>query len=366
MTRTVLAIQHVACEDLGSLETALRRFGFAIETIDATVANLQGFDPLRPDLLVVLGGPIGVYEVDAYPFLDDEIALIRARLAAERPTLGICLGAQLIAKALGADIYPGTQGKEIGWAPISAGKDAAPYSALVGIAATQLPVLHWHGDTFDLPPGCRHLVATAAYPNQAFALGRHVLALQFHLEVSALGMERWFVAHAGELGQQRIDVPRLRAQSRQYAPALQTAAALFWNQWLKEAFGDEMPLPDSGPNIAGRFWLENQGGMLAGRGRIELLEWVRDTGSINEAAKSMKMSYKAAWDMIDGLNREAAGPVVVRVKGGRMGGGSRLTPHGQALIDTYRRMEREHGAFLKQLLSRYAAELSCGPAEPER
>lgn len=245
MTRTVLAISHIACEDLGTLETALRRFGFTIETVDAAVADLKGIDPLRPDLLVILGGPISVYEADAYPFIDDEIALIRARLAAERPTLGICLGAQLIAKALDAEVYPGTQGKEIGWAPLLPGKEAARYPALAEMAASRLPVLHWHGDTFDLPPGCRHLAATAAYPNQAFAVGRHALALQFHLEVTAAGMERWFVAHACELGQQRIGIPQLRAQSLRHAPALAAAAARFWNHWLSEAFGEEMVMADS-------------------------------------------------------------------------------------------------------------------------
>jgi GMP synthase (glutamine-hydrolysing) len=356
MMRTALAIGHVACEDLGSLETALRRFGFAIETADAAVADLKGIDPLRPDLLVILGGPVSVYDAGAYPFIGDEIALIRARLGAERPTLGICLGAQLMAKALGADVYPGTQGKEIGWAPLLPGKDAARCPALADMAASQLPVLHWHGDTFDLPAGCSHLAATPAYPNQAFAVGRHALALQFHLEVAAAGMERWFVAHACELGQQRIDVAQLRAQSRRFAPALQAAAAAFWENWLTEAFGDageDALLPDAGLDIAGRFWLENREGMLAGRGRIELLEYVRDTGSIREAAKAMKMSYKAAWDTVDALNRKACRPVVARTKGGYLGGGSRLTPYGRALVCAYRCMEREQGAFLERLLERY-------------
>jgi GMP synthase (glutamine-hydrolysing) len=236
MIRKALAITHVACEDLGSLGTELQRLGFAIEVIEAAVADLRSVDPLSPDLLVILGGPISVYESDAYPFIDDEIEIIRSRLAAKRPVIGICLGAQLMAKALGANVYPGTQGKEIGWAPVRAGGDASLYPAFAEILTPDLHVLHWHGDTFDLPPSCCHLAGTLAYPNQAFAVGRHALALQFHLEVTARGMEQWFVTHACELSQQRIDVPQLRAQTLHFAPELEVVAQHFWRRWLADVF----------------------------------------------------------------------------------------------------------------------------------
>jgi GMP synthase (glutamine-hydrolysing) len=121
--RTALAITHVAFEDLGSLGMELVQAGFNIQFIDACTANLRAFDALDPDLVIVLGGPIGIYERDAYPFLEAEILLLRARLAAKRSTLGICLGAQLMAAALGARVYPGSYGKELGWAPIHTDSD---------------------------------------------------------------------------------------------------------------------------------------------------------------------------------------------------------------------------------------------------
>src|ERR1700677_3693127 len=205
--QTALAMTHVAFEDLGSLAPELTRAGYAIETIDACTADLSAIDPLHPDLLVILGGPIGVYEQEAYPFLGAELDLIRLRLAEKRPTLGICLSAQLIAAAAGASVYPGTQGKEIGWGPISAAPDARHYPEFSGLLVSGLRVLHWHGDTFDLPPNAYHLARTKAYSNQAFAIGGHALALQFHPEVTVRGLERWYVGHACELGSAQIHVP---------------------------------------------------------------------------------------------------------------------------------------------------------------
>jgi GMP synthase (glutamine-hydrolysing) len=230
--RRALAMTHVEFEDLGSLEPELTRAGYAIESIDACIADLPAIDPLRPDLLVILGGPIGVYEQEAYPFLDAELNLIRLRLAEKRPTLGICLGAQLIAAATGASVYSGTQGKEIGWGSISAGPDVARYPEFAGLLTPGLQVLHWHGDTFNLPTNAYHLARTSAYSNQAFAIDRHVLGLQFHTEVTARGLERWYVGHACELGSAGIEVPLLRQQSKTFAPALEDAAQRFWREWL--------------------------------------------------------------------------------------------------------------------------------------
>ena len=226
-----IAINHVAFEDLGSLEGALERAGYAIEFVNACGADLRGLDA-KADLLVVLGGPIGVYDDEAYPFVKAEIDLIRRRLAERRPMLGICLGAQLIAAAAGASVHPGTQGKEIGWGPLYAGRDAALYPEFAPLLSGDLRVLHWHGDTFDLPEGSHHLAGTSAYPNQAFAIGRHALGFQFHPEVTAGGLERWYVGHACELGSAGISVPKLREESQAFAPALEDATRRFWGDWL--------------------------------------------------------------------------------------------------------------------------------------
>jgi len=230
--RKAVAITHVAFEDLGSLETELTRAGYAIELVDACTSDLRAIAHSKPDLLVVLGGPIGVYDNRDYPFLNPELELIRSRLAGKRPTIGVCLGAQLIAAAAGASVYPGAQGKEIGWSPLHGGSDAALFPEFAAFLAAGQPVLHWHGDTFDLPSGSRHLAASGVYPNQAFAIERHALGLQFHLEVTARGLERWYVGHTCELGKAGISVPQLRHDGEVFAPALEDVARLFWNEWL--------------------------------------------------------------------------------------------------------------------------------------
>jgi GMP synthase (glutamine-hydrolysing) len=180
VARTAIAIRHVHFEDLGAFDVVLRRHGYAVHYCDAGIDDIAGVDPLAPDLIIVLGGPIGVYDELAYPFLGHELALLERRLAAARPTLGICLGAQMIARALGARVYP-APAKEIGWGELQlseAGRNG-PLRHFTGV-----PVLHWHGDTFDLPQGAELLASTEICPNQAFSFGRRAFACQFHPEVS--------------------------------------------------------------------------------------------------------------------------------------------------------------------------------------
>jgi GMP synthase (glutamine-hydrolysing) len=234
--RTTLAITHVAFEDLGSLGIELTHADFNIQVVDACTTNFRAIDALDPDLVVVLGGPVGVYECHTYPFIEVEIQLLRARLAAKRPTLGICLGAQLMAAALGARVYPGSYGKELGWAPIHPDSDCSVPPWFGALLNPELRVLHWHGDTFDLPAGTARLAGTAHYANQAFVVGNYALALQFHPEVTVQGLERWYVGHANELAQAGVCVRRLREESHAYGPELETAARQVWRQWLDQLF----------------------------------------------------------------------------------------------------------------------------------
>ncbi|HEY1803292.1 MAG TPA: glutamine amidotransferase [Terracidiphilus sp.] len=227
-----VVFSHLPFEDLGSLEPELLRRGFEIETIDVTTARFPLSAAEQCDLLIVMGGPIGVYDSVDYPFLSCEIDAIRHRLAARKPTLGICLGAQLISAALGARVYPGSNGPEIGWFPILPADPSPTPDWFAPLCTENLRMFHWHGDTFDLPPGAQHLAWTATYENQAFAIGNYALALQFHPEVTASGLERWYVGHTCELRQKRISIPQLRADAHLYAPALLQAASQFWKLWL--------------------------------------------------------------------------------------------------------------------------------------
>ena len=218
--RRAVAIRHVAFEDLGTLGDVLANRGFDISYIEAGRDDLAAAGD--PDLLVVLGGPIGAYEADAYPFLAGETKLIEARLRANKPTLGVCLGAQLMAQALGARVYPSGV-KEIGWARIEL-TDAGRGSCLAALSDT--PVLHWHGDTFDLPAGATHLAASAMVKHQAYAWGPAALALQFHIEVKGADLEKWFIGHAAEIAATKsVSVTGLRADTARLAPALEKEGA---------------------------------------------------------------------------------------------------------------------------------------------
>jgi GMP synthase (glutamine-hydrolysing) len=228
MSKSAVAIRHVAFEDLGSAAEVLKANGYAAEYLEAAVDDLNVAKARDADLLVVLGGPIGAYDEELYPFLTQELAVLEHRLTRDLPTLGICLGAQLMARALGARVFPGGK-KEIGWSRLKLSEAGARGV----LAPLECPVFHWHGDTFDLPAGAVHLAASDLYEQQAFAWKRHGLALQFHVEATARGLERWYVGHSSELGASGIDVRELRAAARENGPALEPAGRRALGAWLR-------------------------------------------------------------------------------------------------------------------------------------
>lgn len=228
MTRRAVAIRHVAFEDLGLLAPLLAERGYRVRYLDAGVDAIAPEASIDAELLVVLGGPIGVYEEAAYPFLRDELAAIGARLRAGLPTLGICLGAQLMARALGAEVRP-TGAKEIGYAPVTLIEEGSR-SVLAPLAGT--PVLHWHGDEFAIPLGAQRLAETPGFPNQAFSLGARVLGLQFHIEAEPRRLEQWLIGHAHELATAGIDPGRIRDDAARFGPALEAAAREVLADWL--------------------------------------------------------------------------------------------------------------------------------------
>lgn len=228
--KRALAIRHVAFEDLGILPELLQERGFSPFHRDAGVDRLDDLRLTQEDLLVVLGGPIGAYEEALYPFLTDELRLIEACLHNNVPVMGICLGAQLLARALGARVYPGSA-REIGIAPVTL-TDPGRVSCLRHLEAAGHQVLHWHGDTFDLPAGATRLASTAVTANQAFSVGTGVLALQFHMEADPVRFERWLIGHAAELSGAGIDVVALRARFRQEGPGMAAAGAKVAQEWL--------------------------------------------------------------------------------------------------------------------------------------
>jgi GMP synthase (glutamine-hydrolysing) len=187
-----VALQHVPYEGPGLIAAEADRRGTPL-----SVCHLYRGDrlPAPDDLeeldgLVVMGGPMGVGDTAAHPYLAGEIELLAAATAAGIPVLGVCLGAQLLAAALGANVYRGEQ-PEIGQGTVSLTAGGRADSVLGAAGQDELPVVHWHQDTFDLPPGAVRLAGSELYPNQAFRAGGHTYGLQFHVEVDRALAEDW-------------------------------------------------------------------------------------------------------------------------------------------------------------------------------
>ncbi|MES9981589.1 MAG: glutamine amidotransferase, partial [Candidatus Thiodiazotropha sp. 6PLUC5] len=174
--------------------------------------------------------PIGVYEEDRYPFLAIEREALSLRIKQDRPTLGICLGAQLIAAASGAEVYAGNI-KEIGWGKLQL-TEAGKNSCLA--ALEEIPVLHWHGDTFNLPDGATLLAGNDNYPHQAFSLGRNILGLQFHPEIDISHIEQWLIGHCFEMNAAEIDPVALRHRSHEVQGVVEPAARQLLEVWLEQ------------------------------------------------------------------------------------------------------------------------------------
>lgn len=208
-----VVMQHEEDEGPGLLGPALEAAGFTL------VKRFRGVkrEDVDAELVVVLGGAMGVYEADRHPFLGEELALLIERLALSRPVLGICLGAQLLAAAGGSEVFLGKNGLEVGVAPVRWTKEGQADPVLAGVRP-RTTVAHWHQDTFKPVPGAALLASTDRYSQQAFRLGDSY-GFQFHLELTADEFERW-LAHGEEelvelyekdMNELRSQLPKLRA-----------------------------------------------------------------------------------------------------------------------------------------------------------
>ncbi len=203
----ILVLQHHEVETPGVFGEVLAERDFFVHTVRLDLAEPVPPDPDGFAGLVVMGGPMSVYEGARYPWLEDEDRLIRGAIRSDLPTLGVCLGSQLIAKAAGASVAPGPE-KEIGWYPLRLSAEGRR-DPVLGALPERFEAFEWHGDVFDLPPGAVSLAASALYPLQAFRLGRRVYGLLFHLEVTGAMVRRMAEAFRDELAALR-DAERVR------------------------------------------------------------------------------------------------------------------------------------------------------------
>ena len=233
MTRTALVLQHDPAIHLGNLAPVLADHGYEVRIVDVTHEDVSALDPTAAELVVVLGGEMGAYQTNEFPHLATELALLRERLDAERPTIGVCLGAQLIAAALGERVYRGDT-TQIGFRLVEATAEGGQ-SPLRHF--DDVPVVQWHGDTFDLPKRATRLASSSDYANEAFAIGDFALAVQFHPEVTDEMHEEW-VADAtrpdgtGELDRHAIDPDALRRERELYSARMQEASRAAFSEWL--------------------------------------------------------------------------------------------------------------------------------------
>ena len=223
MPSRVLIIQHVECEAPGLAEAPLRSQGARLSFVGGHRGGPVPADPRPWDGILVLGGPMNADETLRYPFLAAERMLLEKALAENTPVLGICLGAQILARALGAPVYKARR-PEVGFCRVDF-EPAARSDALFGTFPNYLEVFQWHGDTFDLPRGAEHLASSGVCPNQAFRAGQ-AWALQFHLEVTQPIARSWMAAYGGVPlhGIARFN-PRLRQEVAQPARFSQMASA---------------------------------------------------------------------------------------------------------------------------------------------
>jgi GMP synthase-like glutamine amidotransferase len=238
---TCLVVQHAEPESAFTIADALEAAGVSVDTRrvfegDALPETATGLDGL-----VVMGGSMAAYSDEGFPSRKDELILITDAINSGKPTLGVCLGAQLVAVAAGGSAYRGNSGAEIGWFAVTATEEF-PEDPLFAGVPRELTVLQWHGDTFDMPPGAGLLMSSSTYTNQAFRIGDVVWGMQFHLEVDVPALEGFLDAFASELR----DVPNEPDQMRRDAPSAVHALA----PWRDLVFGRFARLvADRGPEL---------------------------------------------------------------------------------------------------------------------
>lgn len=232
--KTALVLTHERHEGPGQFGAILTSRGYGQKIIFTPEESVNDYDPISPDIVLIMGGPMGVYEENIYPFLKDEKQFLARRIKADKPTLGVCLGAQLISAALGETVYKGRPGQEIGWNPLKL-TSAAKNHPVRHLDPANTNMFHWHGDTFDLPKDAELLASSSMYPNQIYRVGNNVLALQCHPEVTPDLADEWLDTMPGEVAASKLvnGLDELRVQTKKNIDTMNRQSKLFFEEWLE-------------------------------------------------------------------------------------------------------------------------------------
>jgi GMP synthase (glutamine-hydrolysing) len=226
----VVVLQHHPVEALGNIAGALEGCALAWQYVRIFDGQPVPRDLKGAGALIVMGGPMGVYQHERYPFIRDELKLIESAVAAKMPVLGVCLGAQMVAAALGAKVEKNPAGKEIGWHPVRLSPLARDDRLLRDADETVMP-FHWHGDIFEAPAGAVALASSGRTPCQAFRYGDNVYALQFHIEVTRDGVAAMADAFARELEREKIDAAAMVNQWNEHGAAIERLSDTVFSRW---------------------------------------------------------------------------------------------------------------------------------------
>lgn len=231
--QNILILQHEPHEGLGALEPLFAADGRKVKT-----HHLYSGDsvPLEEELcvwdgIVILGGAMSANDDKKFSFIRDELALVPQAVKLKIPLLGICLGSQIIAKALGAKVYRGAQ-KEIGWYPLTL-TESASKDAIFGSLGFQTLMFQWHGETFDLPSGAIRLASSKLYPNQAFRYTDRIYGLQFHCEMTDTMIREWMEKGSKEIEEAGLSAEKILEETPKYLPHLRRFAHQMAQRWLK-------------------------------------------------------------------------------------------------------------------------------------
>lgn len=229
--KQVVVLQHAECEAPGLIARAIEEAGGVLKPVHTYAGETAPEEMGGSSGLVIMGGPMGVYEHDRYPFIRSELRLIENALSESKPLLGVCLGSQLLASALGSKVTKGKR-KEIGWHRVTL-SEASQSDPLWSGRDPSFTACHWHGDVFDLPVNATGLASSALTPCQAFRHGDTAYGFLFHMEITPeilLGMTSTF---KGELETEGLDGRVIVRQGQDYFPALQKTGNYVFRQWAR-------------------------------------------------------------------------------------------------------------------------------------